>query len=130
MAKRFGRPRIYESVDEMESDIADYFDECQSTGRPVTIAGLAYAINMTTRSLINYESKPGFEQFFPIIKRAKQLVELATVEGGMSGDTNTAMSIFLCKANFGYKDKADDENQDINVNIIRKVKPAPTEDNG
>ena len=130
MAKRFGRPRIYNSVDEMESDIADYFQECESTGRPLTIAGLAYAINMTTASLRNYEMKPGFEEFFSIIKRAKQLVELATVEGGMSGDTNTAMSIFLCKANFGYKDKADDEHHDININIIRKTKPAPTEDNG
>ena len=64
-----GRPLKYESVEELQKLIDDYF-----TNTPFdewTITGLALALGTYRQTLINYEGKP---EFMDTIKRAKLMV--------------------------------------------------------
>jgi len=69
-----------------------------------TIAGLAYALDLTRQSLINYEVK---EEFLDTIKKAKMKVEIS-LEQRLAGNSVTG-SIFNLKNNFGWKDKTETE---------------------
>ena len=49
-----GRPPKYETVEELEKIIYEYFDECKKEKRPYTMSGLAYALGVDRRTLLNY----------------------------------------------------------------------------
>ena len=67
-----GRPRKYETVDEMDKAIETYF-ETAIVGE-YTITGLALSLGFTSRlALLNYEGYS--EEFFYAIKRAKLRIE-------------------------------------------------------
>jgi len=91
-----GRPRKYDSPEEMQAAIDRYFDE---TERP-TVCGLAIALGFTSRAdLIRYEGYS--EDFCYAIKRAKLRIE-ASYEEGLIGP-HPAGCIFALK-NFGWRD--------------------------
>ena len=144
MAK-VGRPLKFSSPEELQKKIDKYFDWCDSRTRPkyittrlgteiidepwprpYTIEGLAVALDTCRDTLCEYEKKT---QFSDIITRAKNKILANKVEGGLDGSLNARMAEFMMRVNYKYNDKSEDDH-DINVNIIRKVKPAPTEDNG
>ena len=107
-----GRPPLYNSAEEMDSLIEEYFNDPsvmfvngdgQVIFRP-TMAGLAYHLGMDRRSLLNYSKK---EEFFPSIKRAKDRVE-AALEANLYNNSVTG-TIFNLKNNFGWVDKTEQE---------------------
>jgi hypothetical protein len=115
------RPRKFNSIEELEQKIEDYFRFCDSRivdivtrngieqikkPKPYTIEGLAAFLNMDRRSLLNYEKQKGYESFFPTIKNAKARILANLVERGLDGDNNSAMGIFNLKNNYGYTDKS------------------------
>lgn len=104
--KKVGRPKIYEDVEPMEKDIEKYFKECDKKDKPYTVSGLAYALDMDRRSLLNYSKD---EKFFPTIKRAKQKIEQQLEEKGLMGTSNATFTIFNLKNNFDWKDKVENE---------------------
>lgn len=104
--KKVGRPKLYENVEEMEKDIEKYFKECDKKSKPYTVSGLAYALDMDRRSLLNYSKD---EKFFPTIKRAKQKIEQQLEEKGLMGTSNATFTIFNLKNNFDWKDKVENE---------------------
>lgn len=104
--KKVGRPKLYEDVEPMEKDIEKYFKECDKKDKPYTISGLAYALDMDRRSLLNYSKD---EKFFPTIKRAKQKIEQQLEEKGLMGTSNATFTIFNLKNNFDWKDKVENE---------------------
>lgn len=111
-----GRPLKYNSVDEMQKDIDNYFKYCDENKKPYTVSGLANALDMTRQSLLNYEEK---EEFFDTIKRAKSKIEQFAEESLFIG-SNTAGVIFNLKNNYNWKDKQEieaDINSDVNINI-------------
>ena len=94
-----GRPRKYESAEQMQVAIDAYFEDTEKT----TICGLALFLGFVSRnSLLSYEGYS--EEFFGTIKTAKSRVE-AYYEGHLV-ESNAAGSIFALK-NFGWKDKID-----------------------
>ena len=98
------RPRIYESPEEMESRIDDYFFNLASSKEPATITGLILWLGFSHReALSDYEKRDGFSD---IIKKAKLKVE-CEYEKKLSGQTVTG-SIFALK-NMGWKDKTEQE---------------------
>ena len=98
-----GRPRKYESPEEMQQAIDVYFHTASKT----TICGLALALGFMSRnSLLSYEGYS--EEFFGTIKTAKSRVE-AYYEGHLV-ESNAAGSIFALK-NFGWKDKQEHEHE-------------------
>jgi len=102
MAKNMGgRPAKYTSVDIMQIDIDKYFAICEETHTPLTISGLAIALNMTTQALRLYEKK---DKFFSTVNRAKQFVENYIECALVSGQAATG-PIFWLKNNAGWKDQ-------------------------
>lgn len=102
-----GRWKLYESPEQMQEVIDQYFDEAED--KP-TIAGLAVALGMTRQSLLNYERDSAF---FDTVKRAKSRVE-ARVEERLTFEGGGAGCIFNLKNNFGWVDKTE---TDINAKV-------------
>lgn len=96
-----GRPLKFNTVEELESKINAYFKSCNEETNPMTITGLALALDTSRETLCNYEDR---EEFFDAIKKAKLTVQNAyekrLVKRGNGGD------IFALK-NFGWKDKTE-----------------------
>lgn len=99
MAHAGGRPVKFGSREELQTKINNYFKECKENELPITITGLALALDTNRQTLINYGNK---DDFYDIIEKAKLTVEnsyeLRLIESGRSGD------IFALK-NFGWTDR-------------------------
>ncbi len=93
------------------------FYDADANELPYTVAGLAYALSMSTDTLLNYEKRPGYESFFGTIKNAKQRIEAYMIENGLIGNLDKTFSIFLAKANFGYSDQPKEQNTDRKIII-------------
>jgi hypothetical protein len=94
-----GRPLKWESPEEIQGLIDQYFNETPMSRW--TITGLALALDTNRHTLINYSER---EDFFHTINKAKLMVENAYEidlrEKGHAGN------IFALK-NFGWKDKTE-----------------------
>lgn len=88
----------------MQEIIDGYFAERAASEKPPTVSGLAYALDMSTEALRNYEQK---DAFLATVKRAKQRVEIA-LEERLDAPSPTG-AIFNLKNNFGWKDKSEQE---------------------
>ena len=108
-----GRPKLYSSVEDMEKDILKYFEECDKKEKPYTMSGLALALDMDRRSLLNYSKD---EMFFPTIKKAKQKIETQLEENALLGKGNSTFTIFNLKNNFEWKD-----NVEVKTNAIEDL---------
>ena len=104
-----GRPPKYNTVEEMQEKIDNYFKECDNRNKPYTITGLALALDLDRKSILNYSEK---EEFFHTIKKAKLKVE-NYLEERLINDTSTTGIIFNLKNNYGWKDKQ----ENINVGV-------------
>jgi hypothetical protein len=118
------RPLKWKTPEELEKLCDAYFDSCYEeqqrvtgSGRnkkvemvkvqvePFTICGLALALDLTRRGLLNYEDETSETRkpFFPIIKRAKlkcqQYAEKHTFGNNPTG------AIFNLKCNYEWQDK-------------------------
>lgn len=114
-----GRPLIYETREALQTAIDNYFEDCDTRTREVvengvavekkapiiyTIEGLALALGMDRRNLIEYDKR---EIFYPIIKNAKIKCLAKHTEKALSSEVNTTFSIFLFKNNYGYRDRVE-----------------------
>lgn len=119
------RPKLYSSVEDMKKKIDDYFEMCDEKEKPYTMSGLAYALDMDRKSLLNYSKD---EQFFPTIKRAKEKVEQQLEENALMGKANSTFTIFNLKNNYGWKDNIEVEaNTQGKVTIVNSL-PKDDED--
>lgn len=113
-----GRPLKYNTVEELENAIELYFLRCDDGKIPYTVAGLALALGVSTKTLTNYEHAEGYEPFFHTVKMAKQKCEAQMVENALSNKLNPSVAIFLCKANYNYSDQQDKTGQQTQKVII------------
>jgi len=100
LALKLGRPRKYETYEEFEAEIIDYFESQKDLKKPMyTITGLASHVGLT-KADFNMQADRG-EDFSDLIKKAKQIVE-GNYEKTLytSGCTG---AIFALK-NMGWKD--------------------------
>lgn len=112
-----GRPHKYESPEVMQKDIDKYFADCDEQGKPYTVSGLAYALDTTRRTLLDYEEKDNFSH---TIKKAKAKIEAYNEELLYSKDVPTVGVIFNLKNNYNWKDKQEieaDVKNDVTINI-------------
>lgn len=103
-----GRKKLYSSANDMQKIIDKYFIECDEKQKPYTMSGLAYALDMDRRSLLNYSKD---EDFFPTIKKAREKIEQQLEENALMGKTNSTFTIFNLKNNYGWKDNMELENK-------------------
>lgn len=101
-----GQPPKFKTVEELDKKIQAYFAECEEKEKPYTISGLALALDVDRKTIVNYSNK---EQFFPTIKKARAKCENYAEEQLFVG-RNTAGIIFNLKNNYSWKDQ-----QDVNL---------------
>ena len=133
-----GKPKQWETVEELQKDIDAYFKECdenkgmmfvKSMGEeieilmplPYTIEGLAEALDCDRDTLLNYEKKKGYEEYFGTIKRAKNKVQRNKVERALTGQAPSSISIFDLKNNHGYVDKSVQDLQTSDGSMTPKI---------
>lgn len=112
-----GRPLKFKSAEELQEKIDAYFARCKEEEEPLTITGLALALDTTRDTLMDYEVK---EEFSYTIKKAKLEIEhayeLRNIKRGNAGD------IFALK-NFGWKDKTEsDVTLGGSINVMPSIK--------
>lgn len=128
--KRIGRPPVFESKEELEKKIEEFFKSCEGsvledeTGKPVldkygnvikiderpeTVTGLALALGFKSRqSLIDYQGKA---EFSDTITRAKLRCERYAEERLYDRDGNGGAR-FSLQVNFGWNDKPKEPEQE------------------
>ena len=94
----------YKDEKELSILIDKYFKDCDDSDKPYTMSGLAYTLGIDRRTLINYGND---ELFFPLIKNAKERVQMQMEENALVGKANSTFSIFSLKNNYGWKDCID-----------------------
>lgn len=103
-----GRPLKFDTPKELADKAAEYFASFEAgginEGKPITITGLALALDTSRETLCNYENR---DEFFDTIKRIKLRVEMFAEERLFASSATGA--IFALK-NFGWKDS-----QDVNM---------------
>ena len=114
-----GRPKKYNTPEEMQVVIENYFKDCEIREDPLTIEGLADALDLDRKSIINYSKD---DRFFHTIKKAKEKINNNFAMRALRGDYNPTISIFLMKNNFGYVDKQEQEVKQHQVNYYAPVK--------
>lgn len=106
-----GRPKIWNSKEELQEQIDKYIESCYNAEgeqtRPFTLSGLAYWIGIDRRTLLNYKYD---DEFFPTLKRYKDLCENYAEEQLFLGK-NVAGVIFAMKNNYEWQDKQVSEHQ-------------------
>ena len=112
-----GRPRAFKSVEEVEEKINAYFNYCEEKEKPYTMSGLAYYLEVSRQTLVNYSYK---DEYFDTIKKARDRVQMQLEENALSNKANPTFTIFNLKNNFDWKDKIEhssSEVENINKNI-------------
>lgn len=132
-----GRPLLYKTAEDMQKVIDEYFDYCDNrikeihdkegstvaitVPEPYTMSGLAYALGMDRRSIIEYKNR---DEFFPTIKRARSKVERDVERRLLEGTNGATGAIFNLKNNFGWRDQRDvdvkSDGKSINQELTEK----------
>lgn len=124
-----GRPKAFNSVEEMQEKINKYFKYCDSKSeilpdgrykyKPYTISGLCVYLDVSRDTLCEYEK---LDEYSDTIKKAKKKIENWLEENSLAGLTNPTVSIFNLKNNFGWKDRT--EIEQTNITLAEKIKQA------
>ena len=75
-----GRPRKFQSVEDLQRQIDAYFEECDDNEELPTVTGLALTLDTSRRLLCNYETGKYDDdsvQFSDTIKKAKSRIQQA-----------------------------------------------------
>lgn len=110
-----GRPRKWNSKEELQSMIDKYWEYCEEYNKPMTIAGLAYYTNVDRQTIYNYAKN---EEYFDTIKKARDRIMLGLEE--IAIEKGNAGTIFVMK-NYGYKDKQEIDHSSNDVANVTKA---------
>lgn len=124
------RPLKYNTVDELQAAIDQYFEDCRGRplldecgdprldkhGNPIivgahppTVTGLAYALGFSSRqSLLNYQ---GRKQFVDAVTRAKLYIESYTEERLFDRDGVNGAKFSLANNFKGWRERPADESE-------------------
>ena len=119
-----GRPRLFNTVEELEEKIQEFYDYCELKEVPLTFERLAVFIGIDRQTIYNYEKR---DEYFDTIKRVRENIKADIMEKGMSGAINSTFGIF-CLKNYGYTDKQEITSTNTNVNKNIDMSQVSTED--
>jgi len=97
----YGRPPKFNTAEEMQLVIMEYFAECNDAVLSPTMSGLAMRLNMGRQTLVDYSKK---DVFWDTIKKARQYVESCNENMLIHKKTSPIGNIFNLKNNFGWRD--------------------------
>lgn len=131
MIKGKGRPRKYDSPEDIMDAYRDYLNYCASfevevvtnkgdlinvrKPRVPTLGGFCNYAGIDYDTLNNYEKKEGYQHLFGTIKSIKQNILSGKLDSLTNGEGSTTGLIFDLKANHGLLDK---NTTDLNISQI------------
>jgi hypothetical protein len=114
----------FQTVEELQKIIDDYFDWCDNrmkkqlvkdqsgaylmdvpSPRPYTVEGISAWLGVERQTVLNYEKKPGYEQYFDTIRDAKRKILADLMERGLDKTSDGSMSKFNLINNYGFSDQ-------------------------
>lgn len=101
-----GRPRYYNSSQELEEVSDQYFKEKNRKNEPYTMSGLALFLGFSDKTMLyEYEKRPEFSHSIKQMRaRIEEQINLSTARN----ECPPAYGIFMLK-NFGWRDRIDHE---------------------
>lgn len=105
--KKVGRPRKFDTPEQMQKAIDEYFADRKKNKKTPTIESLAVWLNMTRQTLLSYETDEVNRIFSDTVKtaKAKVLSEFVDFVLDPTNKVSAAFPIFNLKNNFGYRDQ-------------------------
>lgn len=97
-----GRPPKFETPEELEIKIEEFFNHCEKIEDIPDVEGLAVFLDTTRKTLLDYEKK---EEFSYTIKRCKDKIFYKKKQLAFKGKLNPTVFIFDAKNNHEYTDK-------------------------
>lgn len=109
----------YDNEEVLKELIDKYFQECDEKKLPYTMSGLAYALKIDRKTLINYGKR---ESFSTLISEAKDRIQKQLEENALTGKYNAQFTMFNLKNNYGWQDKQEveakvDSSVDIKIEL-------------
>lgn len=102
-----GRPAIYESEEQLQTRIDEFFIWCEENDKVPLQGELVYFLGFAGRqSLTDYQKR---EQFSYIIERAKQRCENEINQAGLKNKLNAQLVKLNLSSNYGYNEKTEVE---------------------
>ena len=133
-----GRPPLYSTPEALQDAIDAYFAACDAkiitkqvvqkgeivkvpTPTPYTMAGLAVALEVDRKTIINYGRK---EEFFHIIAHARRRVEADNIEKAIVGCYDSRIAALNLASNYGYADRQEvEQNGNVTVQVVSYARP-------
>ena len=129
MTKYTGRPPKYETPEEMQKIIKEYFEECKAEGKYPTVSMMAFRLGMSRKVLLEYETSVENDEhlkqldksvkagFGNTIKAAKQYIEGCYEDKLINSPNSPIGTIFTLKNNYNWKDKQEIEQTNKTISI-------------
>lgn len=126
--KYIGTPRKYETPEQMQEIIDEYFKECAENGKYPTVSMLAYRLDMGRQSLLNYEKCIELDtlkncddemrkRFMDTVKKAKAYIEGQYEDRLINDGRSPIGTIFTLKNNYNWVDKQEIEQTNKTIKV-------------
>ena len=118
---KLGRPLKFKTREELEMRVTAFFIACKENGDIPTPLGLAIALDIDRRNLLEYSKKDAFR---PILKRAKAFCIHSVEQRMIKGTTNPPAAMFWLTNNTDdwinqrYENRSVHHSGTVNVNLI------------
>lgn len=98
-----GRPYAFNSIEQLQTDMSEYFNVCDKYGVMPTISNLALWLNVNPDTLYEHRNNPN-SPFSEIIKNTFNYLHSIMQDGTLAGEINPVTYIFLSKNYYGMRD--------------------------
>ena len=101
-----GRPYKWNSVDELEKELLEYFELCDKTNTVPTITAIATWLHCSRDTIYSHANNPN-SQFSDVLKNVINVCHTSLENGAVDGKVNSVVYIFMGKNYFSLTDNKD-----------------------
>ena len=138
-----GRPLKYQTAEELQAAVDNYFAECDNriivkqhahskgitkveTPTPYTIAGLARALGVDRDTINNYSKR---DEYFGIITGARDKIQESNLTLGLLGCHDSKLAALNLASNYGYSTKSEvNQSGTMTIQVINYKPQEPQPD--
>ena len=101
-----GRPCRWDSVENLEKELLEYFALCDKTNTVPTITAIATWLHCSRDTIYSHANNPN-SQFSDVLKNVINVCHTALENGAVDGKVNSVVYIFMGKNYFSLTDNKD-----------------------